>query len=146
MARPLSANAWDPLEYLSQGEILSLDERFDYTLGDATCLVFWTGLSPELAQCWAKQYGLQTLTIAMGPLFSDRDLGSARYGKSSKAWSNYMKGASGRFAEYACRDGRQAIVITNPPPNVYSTRERSNYRDIEEPILKGAFGGPGTMR
>ncbi|KAK5454971.1 hypothetical protein LTS15_005691 [Exophiala xenobiotica] len=80
----------------------------------------------------------------MGSLFSDRDAGGARYGKSSKAWSNYMKGASGRFAEYACRGNRQAVILTRPPPNIYSTRQRSNYQQLEEPILKGLFGGPGA--
>jgi hypothetical protein len=47
-----------------------------------------------------------------------------------------MKGASWIFAQQACHN-RYAIVLTNAPPNVYSTREHSNYREIEEPILKG---------
>jgi hypothetical protein len=78
----------------------------------------------------------------MDPLFSNRNVGGARYGKSPKAWTKYMKGASGRFAEYACRDGRRVIVLTKPPPDIYSVREWSNYRYLEEPILKGAVGGP----
>ncbi|KAK5312891.1 hypothetical protein LTR93_011162 [Exophiala xenobiotica] len=82
----------------------------------------------------------------MGSLYSDRDTGSVRCGKSAKGWSKYMKGASGRFAEYACRGGRRAIILTNPPPNIYSTRKWSNYRYLEEPILKGAVGGSGTAR
>ena len=129
------------MDYLSPEELARLDENLDYNLRDASCLVFWTGLSPELAQCWAAQHGLQTLVIAMGPLYSERGIGGARYGKSPKAWSKYMRGASGRFAEYACR-GRRAIVVTKPPPNIYITREWSNYRHLEEPILKGALGGP----
>ena len=56
-----------------------------------------------------------------------------------------MKGASGRFAEYACK-GRRAIVLTNPPPNVYSTRPRSTFRSLEEPILTGAFDGSHAIR
>lgn len=138
-------NTWNPLDYLSPEELAHLDKRLDHNLRDATCLVFWTGLSPELAQHWAAQHGLQTLVIAMGPLYSDRGISGARYGKSSKAWSKYMKGASGRFAEYACR-GRRAIVVTKPPPNVYSTRKWSNYRHLEEPILRGAFGGSGASQ
>jgi hypothetical protein len=82
----------------------------------------------------------------MGPLFSDRDVRSARYGKSLKAWSKYMKKASGRFTEYACHGNRRAIILIKPPPNIYSTRERSNYRYLEELILKGVFGGPGIVR
>ncbi|KIW99524.1 uncharacterized protein Z518_11263 [Rhinocladiella mackenziei CBS 650.93] len=137
---------WDPLQYCSPEELSRLEERFDYALRDVTCLVFWTGVPLELAQRWAEQHGLPTLTIAMGPLYSGRDAGSARCGKSSNAWSKYMKGASGLFAEYACRGNRQAVVLAKPPPIIYSTRKRSNYRDLEEPILKGVFGGPGTVR
>lgn len=51
-----------------------------------------------------------------------------------------MKGASWVFARHACKD-RHAIVLTNAPPNVYSTRERLNYRNIEEPVLKGFKAG-----
>ncbi|KIW87441.1 uncharacterized protein Z519_12077 [Cladophialophora bantiana CBS 173.52] len=146
MERCLTVTSWDPLQCCSPEELSRLDERFDYALRDITCLVFWTGISPDRARCWAEQHGLPTLTIAMGPLYSDRGAGSLRHNKSPKAWSKYMKAASGRFAEYACRSGRQAVVLTNPPPGIYSTRERSNYRDLEEPILKGASGGPGTTR
>lgn len=56
-----------------------------------------------------------------------------------------MKGASGRFAEYACK-GRRAIVLTNPPLDIYSARMRSTFRYLEEPILTGAFGGPKAIR
>ncbi|KAK5312404.1 hypothetical protein LTR93_011348 [Exophiala xenobiotica] len=82
----------------------------------------------------------------MGSLYSDGDTGSVRRGESTKGWSKYMKGAFARFAEYACRGGRRVIILTNPPPDIYSTRKWSNYRYLEEPILKGAVGGPGTAR
>jgi hypothetical protein len=146
MAETHPVSTWNPLDYFSPEELARLDKRFDYALRDAKCLVFWTGLSLGLAQRWADQHELQTLTIAMGSLFSDRNVGGARYGKSSKAWSKYMRGASGRFAEYACRDGRRAIILTKPPPDIYSTRKWSNYRHLEEPILKGALGGSGAVR
>ena len=145
MAKTHRVSTWNPLDYISPEELARLGERFDCNLRDATCLVFWTGVSPELAQCWAAQHGLQTLVIAMGSLYSERGIGGARYGKSPKAWSKYMRGASGRFAEYACR-GRRAIVVTKPPPNIYSTREWSNFRHLEEPILQGALGGPGASQ
>lgn len=142
----MTTSACDPLQYCSPGELAQLDERFDFALRNITCLVFWTGVRPELARRWAEHHGLPTLTLAMGSLYSDRDTGSVRCGRSAKGWSKYMKGASGRFAEYACRGGRRAIILTNPPPNIYSTRKWSNYRYLEEPILKGAVGGPGTAR
>jgi hypothetical protein len=146
MAETQPVSNWNPLDYLSSEELARLDERFDHAIQDARCLVFWTGLSLELARQWAQPLGLQTLTMTMGPLYSGRGVGSARHGKSSKGWSKYMKGASGRFAEYGCRKNRRVIVLTKPPPNIYSTREKSNYQHLEEPILKGVFGGPGTTR
>lgn len=86
-----------------------------------------------------------TLVGALGPLFESDNPKYAKLGKSDKNWSRYMKGASGRFAEYACR-GRQAVVLTNPPPRIYGKRVNSTFRIVEEPILRGAIGGPGTLR
>ena len=74
--------------------------------------------------------------MAMGSLYTDNSKESLRSQKSTKSWSKYMKGASWVFAQQACHN-RYAIGLTNAPPNVYSTREHSNYREIEEPILKG---------
>lgn len=145
MSEAASTTTFDALRYLSPDELSRLIERFDCALQDVTCLVFWTGLSPALVRLWAEQHELQTLTRAMGPLYSCRDAGSPRYGKSLKAWSKYMKGACGLFAGYACRD-RRVIVLTNPPPNIYSKRACSNYRDLEEPILKGVNTNRGTTR
>jgi hypothetical protein len=146
MANPLSVTTWNLLDYFSPEELARLDERFNYVLRDVICLVFWTGLSLKLAQRWADQHGLQTLTIVIGLLFSDRNIRSARYRKSLKAWFKYIKGASGRFAKYACHGSRRVVILTKPPSNIYSTRERSNYRYLEKPILKEAFGRPGTVR
>lgn len=130
---------WDPLQYLSPTELARLDEQFDSTLTDTSCLVFWTGVPRAVVHRWEEQNEAKTLTGGMGPLFDDRGSSNARHGKSPKRWSKYMKGASGRFAQYACR-GRQAVVLTNPPPHIYSPRESSTFRYLEEPILKGAFG------
>jgi hypothetical protein len=147
MATAHTASGCNPLDYLTAEELARLNEVFDNALRDATCLVFWTGVGFERAQSWATQQGLKTLTLTMGPLYHSHEADGARFGKSDKAWSKYMKGASARFAEYACLGDRWAIVLTKPPPNVYSTRgPRSNYLQLEEPILKGAAGGPGTTR
>ncbi|KIW67781.1 hypothetical protein PV04_07010 [Phialophora macrospora] len=141
-----SSTAGDSLQYCTPEELAHLDERFEHALRGVTCLVFWTGVGPDVARCWAMQHNLPTLTIAMGPLWDNRHSCSAGGARSSKAFFKYMKGASIRFAEYACRDMRQAIVLTNSPPQIYSTREHSNYRDLEEPVLKGALGRHGTTR
>ena len=114
--------------YLCQNEVTQLNQVFEISLQHDSALVFWTGVSPDLAKNWARENDLKTLTMAMGSLYTDK--------KSTKSWSKYMKGASWVFAEQACRN-RYAIVLTNAPPNVYSVREHSNYREIEEPILKG---------
>ena len=87
----------------------------------------------------------QTQRVCQAQESNCRDAGSPRYGKSLKAWSKYMKGACCLFAGYACPD-RRVIVLTNPPPNIYSKRACSNYRDLEEPILKGVNTNRGTTR
>ena len=66
----------------------------------------------------------------MGQLYSRHDKTGARSGKSPKAWSKYMRGASGQFAVYACRSGRRAVVLTSPPPRIYSDRPISCYRHL----------------
>lgn len=146
MASDLVNVHWDPLHYCTPEELSILDQRFESALKDVTCLVFWTGVPPQSAKQWATLRGLPTLTMAMGPLYSDRHTNGTRSGRDRKSWSNYMKAASGRYAEYACCGDRQAIVLTDPPPAIYSTRPRSNYRHIEEPILRGCGGGSGTIR
>ncbi|KAK3617502.1 hypothetical protein LTR22_026714 [Elasticomyces elasticus] len=124
----------DLSNYLCQNEITQLNQVFEISLQHNSALVFWTGISPDLAKSWAHMNDLKTLTMAMGSLYTDKN---RRSHKSTKSWSKYMKGASWVFAQHACHD-RYAIVLTNAPPNVYSTREHSNYREIEEPILKGS--------
>ena len=107
-------------------------------------MVFWSGVSRSMVQRWADKQRLKTLASTIGPLMDPQSPESPRYRLSAKSWSKCMKGASGRFAEYAYRN-RRAIVFTNPPPDSYSTRECSTYRHAEEPILKGIFGGKGVI-
>ncbi|KAI6865314.1 hypothetical protein KC338_g5127 [Hortaea werneckii] len=134
-------------KYLSQDEVTQLNKAFNIALQHDLALVFWTGISPELARDWARRNGLKTLTMAMGDLYTDnvrKPVKSAKTGKS-KSWSRYMKGASWIFAQHACQ-GRCAIVLTNAPPHVYSQRKHSNYREIEEPILKGLEADRRTIQ
>lgn len=121
--------------YLDSAEASRLDETFSSTLIDEKCLVFWTGVTSHLAMEWARGNNLKTLAMSMGALYSDNGPKSLRYLKSSKTWRKYMKGASNIYAQHARRK-QKAIVITNPPPDVYSKRPKSSYREIEEPILK----------
>lgn len=64
-----------------------------------------------------------------------------RSDKTGKQWRSYIKGASALLAEFACT-GSVVTVLTRPPPNTYSSRPRSTYQFIEEPILKGLCGRP----
>ena len=143
MAILQAVSIFDPLEYLTSAELDRLDTQFDSVLVGTSCLVFWTGIPRKVVQIWAGKNGLKTLTIAMGPLFDG--IQSPRSKKSPRAWSRYMKGASVRFAQYACQ-GRQAVVLTNPPPSIYSLRIGSTFRHLEEPVLKGACGGLSATR
>ena len=115
MASVQSQKGGDLFAYLSPLELSRLDERFEAVLQDATCLVFWTGLDRSLVQRWTDKHGLKTLVSVMGALFEPLHPDSARLGKNKKRWSRYIKEASGRFAQHACR-GRRAIILTNPPP------------------------------
>ena len=123
-------------KYLYQNEVTQLNQAFEISLQHDSALVFWTGISPDLARNWARRNNLKTLTMAMGSLYTENSKEGLRSQKITKSWSKYMKGASWVFAQQACHN-RCAIVLTNAPPNVYSTRVHSNYREIEEPILKG---------
>ncbi|KAK4570047.1 hypothetical protein LTR86_003017 [Recurvomyces mirabilis] len=126
----------DLSKYLCQNEIDQLNQVFEITLRHDTALVFWTGIPQQLAQDWARRNDLKTLAIAMGSLYADDSQGRPKSRKYKESRSKYMKGASWMFAQQACQN-RYAIVLTNAPPNVYSTREHSSFREIEEPILKG---------
>jgi hypothetical protein len=108
------------------------------------CLVFWTGVPESSYSAGQNDMGPRRLRAQL-PLFHDRDLNSTRQGKSPKGWSKYMKGASGRFAQYACRD-RLAIALTNPPPHIYSLRKGFTFRDLEKSILKGEYGGSSAIK
>ncbi|RMY21054.1 hypothetical protein D0867_03568 [Hortaea werneckii] len=85
--------------------------------------------------------------MAMGDLYTDNTRKPSRSVKSgkSKSWSKYMKGASWIFAQHACQS-RYATVLTDVPLDVYSKRKHSNYRQIEEPILKGSEAGRRTIQ
>lgn len=134
----------DIAQLLSRHEVRQLNQVFETSLKDDSTIVFWTGISPKLAKDWAHENGLKTLTAAMGTLYADKKRRPYPR-KSPKSWSQYMKGASWLFAQQACQN-RCAVVLTSAPPNVYSTREHSNYREIEEPILKGVKNTQHAIR
>ena len=149
-ARPIKtsrdgARTFNPLTYMTAEELSQVDKQFALTLAGVASLLFWTGVERDHAQRWGDQWNLKTLTSAMGPLMDAGNPASPKAQKSKKAYVRYIKGASGRFAQYA-REHCRAVVLTNPPPDIYSSREDNTYQSLEEPILKGLFGDPPVRR
>ena len=139
------ARIFDPLDYVTEKELLSIDAQFAVSLKGVHVALFWTGVEWAHVQRWAKIWRLTTLTVAMGPLMDPANPNSPKAQKGKKAYSRYVKGASGRFAQYA-RQHCRVVVLTNPPPNIYSSRDNNTYQHLEEPILKGLFGDTPVRR
>ncbi|KIW24866.1 uncharacterized protein PV07_10553 [Cladophialophora immunda] len=134
------AQTFDPLDYMTAEELLAIDTQFALALKGLDVVLFWTGVDWAHVQKWARIWKLKTLTVAMGPLMDAANPNSPKARKKKKAYSRYVKGASGRLAQYACQHCR-VVVLTNPPPDIYSSRENNTYQHLEEPILKGLCGG-----
>ena len=139
------ARVFDPFDYVTEEELLNIDAQFAVSMKGVDVVLFWTGVEWAHVQRWAKIWKLTTLTIAMGPLMDTANPSSPKAQKGKKAYSRYVKGASGRFAHYA-RQHCRVVVLTNPPPNIYSNRDNNTYQQLEEPILKGLFGDTPVRR
>ena len=105
----------------------------------------WSGVPREWAQLWADRNDMQTLTTAMGPLMDTKHPSCLKSCKSAKAWKEYVKGASGLFADCLPK-GNVVTVVSRPPPQRLNPEGISTYQIIEEPILKGAYGGVPVSR
>jgi hypothetical protein len=137
-------STFHPLDYMTEKELDEVDTQLASALAGAAVVLFWTGVDWAHAQKWANTWGIKTLTMAMGPLMDPNNPSSPKAQKG-KSYSRYVKGASGRFAQYASQHCR-VIVLTNPPPRIYSSRQNNTYQRLEEPILKGHFGGVPVRR
>ncbi|OAP60557.1 hypothetical protein AYL99_05559 [Fonsecaea erecta] len=136
---------FDPLDYMTAEELLAIDTQLALALQGVDVVLFWTGVRWAYVQKWARILKLKTLTDAMGPLMDAANPNSPKALMKKKAYSKYVKGASGRLAQYACQHCR-VVVLTNPPPDIYSRRENNTYQHLEEPILKGLRGGCPVRR
>ncbi|KAI6254135.1 hypothetical protein MCOR19_009339 [Pyricularia oryzae] len=87
------------LQLMARDELVDLLDQFNH-IWSANKQLLWTGLRREAAQSFADKYGLQTLTTAMGPFMDKNDPRCLYATKSTKAWSEYIKGASALFAFY----------------------------------------------
>jgi hypothetical protein len=129
---------------LSVEEEEQISQQFEHACR-RNCQVLWSGIPRELAQVWADERHLQTLTTAMGPLM-DKDhplcLSSI---KSPRQWKTYIKGASALFAGYISR-GERVVVLSPPPPERLHPTGGTSYQLIEEPIVKGSYGACSVGR
>lgn len=124
---------------LSDGEQEQIKQQFDHECRRDS-QVLWSGVPREVAQAWADNRKLQTLTTAMGPLMDTRHPSCLKPKKSPRQWSIYMKGASALFACHITRSSK-VTVLSPPPPEKLNPSGHTNYQLIEEPILKGIIGG-----
>ncbi|KAF4811076.1 hypothetical protein CGCSCA5_v010044 [Colletotrichum siamense] len=102
--------------------------------------VLWSGVDHDMAEEWATQRGMQTLTCAMGPLMNWTHPKCRRIYKSGVQWTKYMKGVSAIFA-WKIAQGQTTTLLTPPPPVRFHPSGLTNYQDIERPILKGTVDG-----
>ena len=131
---------WQATNYLTSAEIHAIRARFESVVSSSPGrLVFWTGIAREFAQRWADRRDMFTLTSLMGPLMDIRHPSYPWAKKSKKQWKNYVKGASGLFAEHACSSGTVTVLIRSPEDK-WTPRRNSTYRQIEGPILRGEKG------
>jgi hypothetical protein len=107
--------------------------------------VLWSGMLREQAQSWADERGMQTLTTAMGPLMDPRVSSCPKNGKSGKAWSRYVHGASAVFAWHIAMEDVVAVLCP-PPPQRFHPSGLSYYQTIEEPILRAAIADGASLR
>ncbi|TLD06646.1 uncharacterized protein PgNI_08205 [Pyricularia grisea] len=125
------------LQLMTADELIDIWRQFNNTLIPNRQLL-WTGLHREVAQSFADKHGLQTLTTAMGPLMDKHNPRCLYATKSSKAWSEYIKGASALFAYYISK-GDTVLVLSPPPPDRFHPSGCTNFQLIEKPILQGRF-------
>jgi hypothetical protein len=135
----------DYTEYLTSEEASEIHQQFQNSFLKPGCQVMWSGVPREWVQHWADKNGMQTLTTAMGPLMNKSHDSCRKSSKSKKQWKEYVKGASGLFAKYLPK-GHVVTVLSRPPPQKFNPYGCSTYQSIEEPVLKGIFGGAAVLR
>ena len=133
------------LEHLTEEEAHQIREQFRGLPFKPGCQVMWSGVPREWAQHWADENEMQTLTTAMGPLMMKENPSCVKQRKSKKQWLRYVQGASALFADHVPK-GHVVTVLSRPPPQKLHPQGLSTYQTIEEPVLKGIFGGATVSR
>ncbi|KAI6364961.1 hypothetical protein MCOR25_005557 [Pyricularia grisea] len=127
--------------FLSFGDTHIICQQFD-RVWRPNKQVLWNGVKGfrEVVQKWADKNELQTLTTVMGSLLSKSNPSYGRNGGDKR--SNYMKGASALFAWYISKGDKVTVLALPPDENGdrFNPSPYTNYRGIEEPIVKGQLG------
>ncbi|KAG5298018.1 hypothetical protein I7I48_07337 [Histoplasma ohiense] len=131
--------------YLTTEEENQINQQFQKDTWRRNRQVLWSGVPHGLAQEWADERGMQTLTTAMGPLMVSDHPSCLKSKKSRESWSRYIKGASAVFA-YHISKGEKITVLSPPPPTRFHPDGLANYQALEEPVLKGAIRGSAVSR
>ncbi|KAK5056530.1 hypothetical protein LTR84_012061 [Exophiala bonariae] len=93
---------------------------------------------------WAEKKKMQTLSTVMGPLMLKEHSACLKMSKTPSQWSNYVRGASGLFAQHISR--APCVTVLTRPPQTLNPLGASTYQQIEEPLLKGSYGGFHVLR
>jgi hypothetical protein len=125
--------------YLTVEEATRIIQQFRSEYWHKDSQVLWSGMLREIAQKWADEHGMQTLTTAMGPLMIPEHPLCLKSKKTPHAWSQYIHGASAIFAWHIAR-GECVTLLTPPPPDRFNPSGFTYYQVIEQPIIKGAVG------
>ncbi|KAF4844763.1 hypothetical protein CGCSCA4_v006925 [Colletotrichum siamense] len=128
-------------QYLTLQEACGILDQFHGPVWKLDKQVLWTGLGQKytLVDSYAREHGMQTLRIAMGPLMDPQNPACLKSLKSTKEWGRYIRGASLIFS-WRISQGDIATVLTQPPPTRFNPHGRTAYQEIEEPVLKGILG------
>lgn len=131
--------------YLTVEEATQIIQQFRSKNWHHNRQVLWSGMLREIAQRWADEHEMQTLTTAMGPLMIPEHPLCLRSKKTTQGWSQYVHGASVIFACYIAR-GEIVTVLTPPPPDRFNPSGSTYYQLIEQPIIKGAISEASVNR
>ncbi|KAJ5938390.1 hypothetical protein N7466_001524 [Penicillium verhagenii] len=121
--------------YLTPIEAIPIIEQFLSDDWVTNAQVLWSGVPRTVAQEWAEDHQMQTLTTSMGPLMKPECAQCRRTELTSKNWSHYVHGASAIFA-WRISEGQTVTLLCPPPPERFHPSGLSNFQAIEEPIIK----------
>ena len=131
--------------FLTLEEESRIHRRFRGSSWHPNYQVLWSGMYREQAQSWADGRSMQTLTTAMGALMDPRVPSCPKNGKSDKAWSKYIHGASAVFAWHIAVE--DVVTVLCPPPlQRFHPSGLSHYQAVEEPILRAAIANGSSLR